>query len=70
MENSWIYSSLNFIPPIRNARQEQEWYECKQHENETINEFLIRLRAIWTEQKPKETEVDLIRHLMCKMRND
>lgn len=59
-----------FNSPIRSARQEQEWYECKQKEDETINEFIIRLRALWTEQKPKETEVDLVRHLFCKMRND
>ena len=59
-----------FNSPIRNARQEQEWHECKQRENETINEFLVRLRAIWTEQKPTETEVDLVRHLLCKMRSD
>ena len=59
-----------FDSPIRSARQEQEWYECKQRENETINAFVVRLRALWVEQKPKETEVDLIRHLFCKMRND
>ena len=56
--------------PIRSARQEQEWHECKQRENETINEFRVRLRSIWIEQKPKESEVDLIRHLLCKMRSD
>lgn len=65
---SLFFSQFN--SPIRNARQEQEWYECKQQENETINEFLIRLRAIWSEYKPKETEVDLIKHLLCKMRSD
>ena len=59
-----------FNSPIRSARQEQEWYECKQRENETINEFLVRLRSIWIEQKPKESEVDLVRHLLCKMRSD
>jgi len=59
-----------FTSPIRSARQEQEWYECKQGEDETINEFIIRLRVLWTKQKPKETEVDLIKHLFCKMRND
>ncbi|CAF1366405.1 unnamed protein product [Rotaria sordida] len=59
-----------FNSPIRSAYQEQEWYECKQREDETINEFVIRLRALWTEQKPKETEVDLVRHLFYKMRND
>jgi len=48
-----------FNSPIRKARQEQEWHECKQKENETINEFLVRLRALWREQKPKENEKDL-----------
>ena len=32
-----------FNSPIRRARQETEWCECKQKENETINEFLVRL---------------------------
>ena len=59
-----------FNSPIRKARQEREWHDCKQKENETINEFLVRLRALWREQKPKETEVDLVRHLFCRMRND
>jgi hypothetical protein len=59
-----------FNSPIRKARQEQEWYKCKQNENETINEFLFRLRALWREQKPKETETDLVKHLFCRMRND
>ncbi|CAF1048214.1 unnamed protein product [Didymodactylos carnosus] len=59
-----------FNSPIRKARQEQEWDECKQKENETINEFLVRLRALWREQKPKETGRDLVKHLFCRMRND
>ncbi|CAF1599828.1 unnamed protein product [Rotaria magnacalcarata] len=59
-----------FNSPLRKAKQEQEWHECKQRENETVNEFLIRLRALWTEVKPKETEAELIRHLFCKMRNE
>ncbi|CAF1154886.1 unnamed protein product [Adineta steineri] len=59
-----------FNSPIRSARQEHEWYECKQKEDETINEFIIRLRALWAEQKPKELETDLVRHLLCKMRTD
>jgi hypothetical protein len=59
-----------FNSPVRKARQEQEWHECKQKENETINEFLVRLRALWREQKPKETESDLVKHLFCRMRND
>jgi hypothetical protein len=59
-----------FNSPIRRARQEQEWRECKQNENETINQFVVRLRILWCEQKQKETETDLIRHLLCKMRQD
>lgn len=59
-----------FNSPIRRARQEHEWKECKQKENETINEFIVRLRTLWSEQKPHETEADLIRHLLCKMRSD
>ena len=34
-----------FNSPIRSARQEQEWYECKQRKNETNNEFLVRSRV-------------------------
>ncbi|CAF4881920.1 unnamed protein product [Rotaria sp. Silwood1] len=48
-----------FNSPVRGAKQEQEWHECKQKEDETINEFLVCLRALWKEQKPKETEADL-----------
>jgi hypothetical protein len=59
-----------FNSPVRKARQKQEWHECKQKEKETINEFLVRLRALWREQKPKETESDLVKHLFCRMRND
>ena len=71
---TWIEFKVMFFnqfnSPIRRARQEQEWKNCKQEENETINEFIVRLRALWQEQKPNETENDLIRHLMCKMRNN
>ena len=59
-----------FNSSVRIARQDQEWYECKQWENETINEFFIRLHSVWSEHKPKETEVHCIKHLLCKMRND
>ena len=59
-----------FNSPIRRAHQEQQWKNCKQEENETINEFVVRLHALWQEQKPNETENDLIRHLMCKVRNN
>ncbi|CAF4950646.1 unnamed protein product, partial [Rotaria magnacalcarata] len=43
---------------MRRARQEQQWKNCKQEENETINEFIVRLRALWQEQKPNENEDD------------
>jgi hypothetical protein len=72
--NTWTeFTNLflaQFNSPVRKARQEQEWHECKQKENETINEFLVRLRALWREQKPEETENDLVKHLFCRMRND
>jgi hypothetical protein len=58
-----------FNSPMRRARHEQLWKNCKQEENETINEFIVRLRTLWREQKPNETEEDLIRHLMRKMKN-
>ncbi|CAF3989811.1 unnamed protein product [Rotaria magnacalcarata] len=35
-----------------------------------MNEFIIRLRAIWVEQFPQETEADLVKHLFCKIRPD
>lgn len=59
-----------FNPPIRKARREREWHECKQEEYETINEFLVRFCALWQEQKPHETESDLVKHLFCRMRSD
>ncbi|CAF0939445.1 unnamed protein product [Adineta steineri] len=59
-----------FNPHVRTVSHKQEWLQCKQWEDETINEFLIRLRTIWFEQKPKETEADFIKHLLCKMRSD
>ncbi|CAF3338172.1 unnamed protein product [Rotaria socialis] len=71
---AWIEFKIIFLnqfnSPIRRARQEQQWKDCKQEEDETINEFIVRLRALWQEQKPNETENDPIRHLMCKMRNN
>ncbi|CAF1515182.1 unnamed protein product [Adineta ricciae] len=70
---TWIeFTNLflnQFNSPVRRARQEQLWKECRQEENETINEFLVRLQALWQEQKPNENEDDLVRHLMCKMKN-
>ncbi|CAF4996373.1 unnamed protein product, partial [Rotaria magnacalcarata] len=35
-----------------------------------MHEFIIRLRAIWVEQFPQETEADLVKHLFCKIRPD
>ena len=59
-----------FNSPVRKAQQKQQWKECKQGNDETINEFIIRLRALWVEQYPLETESDLIKHLFCKIRPD
>ena len=52
------------------AQQQQQWNECKQKQGETINEFIVRLRALWVEQFPSETEDDLVKHLFCKIRPD
>ena len=54
----------------RRARQEAEWYQCRQKEGETINEFLVRLYALWRKHKPNETETNLVKHLLCRIRND
>lgn len=43
-----------FNSPMRIIRNEHKWYECKQLENETLNEFLIRLRALWSEHRKKK----------------
>lgn len=71
---SWLEFKEAFLAqfnsPLRKARQEQEWYKCTQKENEPINEFVVRLRALWREQKPKENEADFVKHLFCRMRND
>ena len=57
-----------FNSPIRIAQHKQQWKECRQNKDETINEFIIRLRALWVEQYPNESETELIKHLFCKMR--
>jgi hypothetical protein len=59
-----------FHSPIRAAQQEQAWLECKQAESETINQFVVRLRSLWLEQKPTENDSDFTKHLFCKMRPD
>ncbi|CAF4169009.1 unnamed protein product [Rotaria magnacalcarata] len=69
--NQFVVQFLaQFHSPIRAAQQEQAWIECKQFESETINQFVIRLRSIWLEQKPDELESDFTKHLFCKMRSD
>lgn len=59
-----------FDPPLRHARFEHEWYECKQRDDECFNEFLMRLMAIWNEQKPRRTEIDFINHLRRNMQRE
>jgi Retrotransposon gag protein len=72
--NNWNDFVVRFLAqfhsPIRAAQQEQAWTDCKQLENETINQFVVRLRSIWLEQKPEEIEADFTKHLFCKMRPD
>lgn len=74
LPSTWAQFEQRFLAqfhsPIRIAQQEHEWNECKQLDNETINEFIVRLRSLWLEQKPDEIETDFIRHLFCKMRPD
>ncbi|CAF0842311.1 unnamed protein product [Adineta steineri] len=57
-----------FSSPLRLAQIEQEWKQCTQKSNESINEFLVRLRSLWSEHKPQEKERDLVRHLFAKIR--
>ncbi|CAF2043667.1 unnamed protein product [Rotaria magnacalcarata] len=57
-----------FSSPLRLAQLEQQWNKCIQKPNESINEFLVRLRSLWSEHKPQETEHDLVRHLFTKIR--
>ena len=59
-----------FHSPIRVAQQEQAWIDCKQKENETSNQFVVRLRSLWLEQRPEEDETQFTKHLFCKMRPD
>ena len=61
---------VQFHSPLRAAQQEQAWTTCKQTDNETINQFVVRLRSLWLEQKSDETEADFTKHLFCKMRPD
>ena len=74
LPNNWSDFSTRFLTqfysPIRIAQQEQVWIECKQYDDETINQFVVRLRSLWLEQKSDEHESDFIKHLFCKMRPD
>lgn len=49
---------------------EVEWHQCKQEEDETTAAFVVRLRALWQKHEPNETETDLVKHLLCRMRGD
>ena len=57
----------HFNSPMRRTQQKQKWKECRQKENETIMQFSLRVRALWEEVYPKETEEDLVEHLLSKM---
>jgi hypothetical protein len=60
----------HFNSPIRRARIDQQWKECKQGKNETFTDSLVQVQALWREKKPSETEMDLMTHIVSKMRND
>ena len=74
LPKTWTEFKQTFIKqfnsPVRIAQHKQQWKECWQGRDETINEFIIRLRALWVEQYPEEKESDLVKHLLCKMRPD
>lgn len=59
-----------FDAPIEIARRQREWHHCKQIDSESIDEFFLRLRILWIEQKPRESESDFIQHFLCKIRSD
>ena len=59
-----------FHSPLRAAQQKEEWVTCKQEQDETINHFSVRLRTLFDEQKPTETDDDFKQQLFIKMRPD
>ncbi|CAF5107159.1 unnamed protein product, partial [Rotaria magnacalcarata] len=61
-------SNEQFSSPLRLAQLEQEWHKCLQKADESINDFLVRLRSLWSEHKPHEIERDLVGHLFTKIR--
>ena len=52
------------------AQHQQQWNECKQKQEETMSEFIVRLPTLRVEQFSLETEADLVKHLFRKMRPD
>jgi hypothetical protein len=50
LQRSWAEFKQLFIAqfnyPIRRAQRQQRWNECKQNKEETINQFIVRLRAL------------------------
>ena len=65
-----VFFLTQFKSLIRLAQLEKEWKACCQREDETLNEFVVRLRSIWLEIKPNENEAHLLTYLLCKMRSD
>ncbi|CAF0913476.1 unnamed protein product [Didymodactylos carnosus] len=56
-----------FTSPLRSAQARQQWDQCRQKTEEPINEFIVRLRTLWYEQKPEENESHLVKHVYEKM---
>ena len=71
---SWSEFEIVFLnqfnSPMHRTRRLQEWRECVQGSNENISDFVVRLRKIWSQVKPKETEEDFLGHLTCKVRSE
>ena len=59
-----------FDAPLKIARQARQWHQCKQMDDETIDDFYIRLRLLWTEQRSGVGESDFIQQLLCNIRTD
>lgn len=69
-ESQIILPPPNSITPLQQAQQEHEWRECEQRKNETFEESPTEEQTIWSEQRPHETEQDLIKHLSNQKHQD
>ena len=59
-----------FNSPMHQNQRIQEWRECVQGDRENISDFAVRLRNIWSQVKPKQTEEKFLYHLARKIRSE